>query len=123
MANITVQNSAAADVVFVAKAPAAGDSSPAKWTADAASAIAGHRPSLSVATRDNGNKNARVLSAIYRGPVIVDGVQVAIVPGSASITLPTNVAAADVADHYVQFAHLLSSALLKAAAETGYAPS
>lgn len=124
MANITVKNATDADVIFVAKAPAAGDSSLARWTADAASTIVGHRPMFSVATRDNGNKNARVLTATYRGPIIDgDGKVAAIVPASASVTLPTNVAASEVADHFVKFANLLASSLVKAAAEAGYAPS
>lgn len=127
MANITVKNAANADVAYVAKSPSAGDRVPAQWTLDAASSIPGHRPKLAVETRTNGNKNARILSSSFTYPVVetVGGVAmvVAIVPAQLSITLPTNVDSAKVADAFVQLGNLLASTLIRSVAETGYAPT
>lgn len=127
MANITVQNAAAANVVYVASVPSAGDITPARWTQNAASTIGGHRPTITVQTRANGKDNGRRMTANYMFPVIeeIDGIDTitAKVTGQASILLPTNVSVASVEDAYVQFANLLASALFVSVAEETYAPT
>lgn len=128
MANITVKNAAAADVVYTAAVPSAGDRSPAKWTANAAQSVIGFRPMVTVQTRDGGSgKPGRIMEGTFKYPVVetVNGVptQTAIVPGSFSITLPTNVDSVVVADAYVQFGNLLASTLFRAVANDGYAPT
>jgi hypothetical protein len=127
MANITVQNSAAANVIYVAKVPSAGDKSAAVWLQDAAHAIVGFRPKFEVLTRDNGSSNARLFSAYLLFPVVeaVNGVDtvVARVPIRCEATLPTNVSSTKVADATVQAGNLLVSTLIREVLSTGYAPT
>lgn len=127
MADITVQNAAAANVTYNAAAPSAGDKVPAVWRQNAASAIIGHRPTFSVVTRDNGNRNARQFSAVFRFPVVenIDSRDVitATVPLTVSGTLPTNVSNTEINDAFVQFGNLLVSALIRSVAQEGYAPT
>ena len=127
MADITVQNAAAANVVYVAKVASAGDKTPAKWTLDAAHTIAGFRPAVTVNTRDNGPKNARLVESVYNFPVItaVNGVDtiVARVPINLSATLPNNVSASQVYDAAVQATNLFVSTLFRSVYNTGYAPT
>lgn len=128
MANITVKNAAGADVVYSGVVPSAGDRSPARWTAIAASGIAGHRPTLSVLTRDNAKKDGRVFEGSFRFPVVASGTDglpkvMATVPFQVHGTLPTNVDAASVNDAFVQFSALLASSLIRQAANDGYAPT
>lgn len=127
MADITVKNAANADVVYVKKNASAGDKSAARWTLDAANAIAGFRPVFQVATRDSQGKPGRIMDGSLRFPVVatVNGVvtQLALVPFSFSTTLPTNVDASVVNDAFVQAGNLIVSALVRAAASEGYAPS
>lgn len=127
MANITVKNAAGTDVVLVAKVPAAGDRSPARWTLDTASAIVGNRPVLEVTTRESGKNPGRIMSVSYTTPVVQtkDGIVsiVARVPMTLAISLPTNVDGAAVNDAYVIGVNALASALMKSVAETGYAPT
>lgn len=127
MANITVQNAAAANVTYVAKTPSAGDRSPARWTQDAASTIPGFRPKVEVVTRDNGSKNGRIIEGSLAYPVLqtVSGVttQIGTVPLRFSGTLPSNLDATVVNDAFVQFGNLLASTLLRAVASEGYAPT
>lgn len=127
MANITVKNKANADVTYVASTPSAGDSSPARWTLNAANAAIGLRPKLLMVTRDNNRKNGRVVDLSFSFPITetVNGVEtlVATVPLRTQGTLPTNVSAAAVADAFIQYGNLLASSLIRAAAEEGFAPT
>lgn len=127
MANITVKNAANADVVYVAAIPSAGDRVPARWTQNAASAIIGFRPLFQVVTRDSSGKPGRILDGSLRFPVVetINGVptQVALVPATFSVTLPTNVDSTVVSDAFVQLGNLLSSTLVRAVAAEGYAPT
>lgn len=127
MANITVKNAAAADVVYVAATPSSGDRNAARWRLNAASAIIGHRPEFSLTTRDNGSRNARAIAGSFKFPVvgIVDGVPtvLATVPLTFEGVLPTNVDNTVVADGFTQFGNLLVSALVRQSAQDGYAPT
>lgn len=128
MANITVKNAAGEDVIYNGIVPSAGDRSPARWTAIAASGIPGHRPTLSVLTRDNAKKDGRVFESSFRCPIVASGPDglpkiMATVPFQAHGTLPTNVNAAAVADAFVQFAALMASELIREVANDGYAPT
>lgn len=127
MADITVQNAAAASVVYVAKVASAGDKTPAKWTLDAAHAIPGFRPWVTVNTRDNGPKNARIVEAVYNMPIVteINGVDtiVARVPINLAATLPTNVDASQVYDASVMATNLFVSTLFRLVYNTGYAPT
>lgn len=127
MANITVKNAAGADVLYSASVPSAGDKTPARWTALAASSIAGFRPTITLGTRDNGSRNARVVEVNYSFPITetVSGVETRVgsVTFKGTATMPTNVSSAKANDGYVQCSHLLSSALFKASADEGFAPT
>lgn len=128
MANITVKDADNLDVTYSAAVPSAGDRSPAKWTANEGQAILGFRPSVTVQTREGGSgKPGRIMEGTFKYPVVstVNGVptQLAIVPASFSITLPTNVDGTVVEDAFVQFAGLLGSSLFRDVAADGYAPT
>lgn len=127
MANITVKNAVAADVVYVASTPSAGDKSPAVWRANSLSGIIGFRPSFRLVTRDNAKQNGRVFDASFSFPITasVGGVDtlLAKVPLTISGTLPTNVSATVVLDAFTQFGNLLVSSLVRSTAEEGYAPT
>lgn len=127
MANITVKNVANADVVFAVSTPSAGDRSPAVWRQNAVSGIIGHRPVLTVLTRDNNAKNARHLSVSMRWPVTatVDG-RVAVVgtiPMNLEVVLPTTIDSSNCTEAFTQFGNLLVSDLLRGVASEGYAPA
>lgn len=127
MANITVLNAAAANVVYTAATASAGDKSPAVWRATALSSIIGNRPRFQLVTRDNAKQNGRVFEASYSFPVLqsISGVEtiVAKVPIQVSGTLPTNVDASAVNDAFVQLGNLLVSTLIRSSAAEGYAPT
>lgn len=127
MANITVKNAANTDVVYSAKVPSAGDRSPARWTADAASPIIGFRPVFEMATRSNGQGNGRICEFNFVLPITKsvngDTVLAAKVPFKGAFTLPTNADAALAADAYVQAVNLLASSLIKEAVTSGYSPT
>lgn len=127
MGNITVKNAANADVVYTASVPSAGDRSPARWTANAASAIIGFRPVLQVVTRDNGKQSGRHMEATFRYPIVetIEGrpTVTATVPFTLSGTLPTNVDGTLVSDAFVQLGNLLASSLIRAVASEGYSPT
>lgn len=127
MGNITVKNVANADVIYVAKVASAGDKTPAKWSVDAAHAIVGFRPWMTVNTRDNGPKNARIVEAVVNAPVIavVNGADtiVARVPVNLAATLPTNVSGAAVYDAIFQATNLFVSTLMRDVYSTGYSPT
>lgn len=127
MANITVKNAADADVVYVAAVASAGDKSPAIWRANALSSQIALRPTLSVVTRDNQRQNGRVLEASFRFPTweMVNGVPtlLATVPFTLNGTLPTNVDSARVGDAFTHLGNLTASALVRAVALEGYAPT
>ena len=127
MADIIVLDKTGANVTYVAKTPSSGDRVPAIWTFDAKSAIIGFRPRFQVVTRNNGSGNARLLEASLSFPVTntVDGLtsKLAQFGLSVSAVIPTNVDAGAIQDGYVQGTNLLVSALIRAVAETGYAPT
>lgn len=127
MANITVKNAANTDVVFSATVPSAGDRSPARWSANAASPIIGFRPVLEMTTRSNGQGNGRICEFNFVYPItkMVNGdvVLAAKVPFKGAFTLPTNADAALAADAFVQLGNLLISSLIRDSVGSGYAPT
>lgn len=129
MANITVQNAAAANVTYTAVTPSAGDRSPAVWRQNAASEILGFRPIFTFVTRDNAKRNGRVVESTYKMPVFMTDagsgqkILLATVPFSFTGTLPTNVDFAQVKDAFVQYGNLLVSTLIRSAIEEATAPT
>lgn len=125
MNSITVQNSSAANVVFDAATPSAGDRVPAQWRNISGSAKIGFRPHFSLLTRDNAKKNGRIIEGVFKYPIVdgTTGSLLATVPLSFSGTLPTNVDASQVNNAFVLFGNLLVSTLVRDVAATGYAPT
>lgn len=128
MANITVQNAAAANVTYTAATPSAGDKTPAVWRQNAASEIIGFRPSLSVATRDNAKRDGRIFESEFKVPVFMTDtsgkkVLLAVIPFFTRGTLPTTIDAAQVNDAFVQYGNLMASSLLRSVVSEGYAPT
>lgn len=129
MADITVLNAAAGNVVYVAKTPSAGDRVPARWSADSLATIPGQRPTFLVVTRDNAKQNARVFEASFRFPILGTNLAtgysevLATVPIQVTGTLPNNVDASKVNDAFVQLGNLVASTLIRSVASTGYAPT
>lgn len=129
IANITVKNKANTDVVYVQKVPSAGDRSPARWTADALSTVAGFRPSFEMTTRSNGSNNGRIAEFTYWFPIVdnvtTPGKPVLLgkFPFKGSCTIPTNVEASVPDDAFVQLGNLLASTLIRQATAEGYAPT
>jgi hypothetical protein len=125
MANITVKASnGTTDVIYNGIVPSAGDKVPARWAAVAASPIQMHRPTLSLVMRDNGPRNGRVFSAVFKMPIIetVNGIPtvVATFPMTISGTVPTNVDSAKVKEGIYQGTNLFVAALFRQQLEEGY---
>lgn len=129
MADITVLNAASANVVYTAVSPSAGDNVPAIWRANALSTHMGYRPEFRFLMRDNGKRNGRIFRSWYKFPITgTDSTTgqpflIATTPFETNGTIPTNVDASVAYDAYVQYGNLLVSALMRASASSGSAPT
>lgn len=129
MASITIKNAANADVVWVAAVPSSGEKSPAIWRFNANSDKLAFRPSFHLTMKENGRKNGRIFSADFRFPLAGENSDTgspylyATIPFTVSGTLPTNVDVSTLNDAFVQFGNLLTSTLVRSAANEGYAPT
>lgn len=128
MADITIKASnGTTDVVLVAKAPSAGDQTPAVWQVDAASTRQAFRPTVQLRTSSNGPRTARNVRLREDYPILetINGVETitARVPFELTATLPTNVPSAQVKEAIYQFGNLVVASLIRASMETGYAPT
>lgn len=129
MADITVKNAAAADVVYVSAMPSAGDKSPARWSQNAASGITGFRPSLEIVTRSNADQSVRRAEWNFRFPVTYTDsttgkvVLDAPIVSTGVIFLPASLDTTSWNEAFVQLGNLLSSTLIRSVVQTGYAPT
>lgn len=128
IANITVKkNDGTTDVVYTALVPSAGDTVPALWRADAASAIPAHRPTLKMLTQNNSKRNARVERISFAYPVfqIIGGVEqkIGVIPMELNATIGTNFDTAVINEAVTQFGNLAVSALIRQSMKDGYAPT
>lgn len=129
MADITVLNAAAGNVVYVAAAPSSGDGGAATWRANALSSSLAFRPELRIITRDNGKRTGRAFRALYKFPVTATDSTTSLpflvgtIPFEVNGMLPMNVDTAILNDAFVQFGNLLVSTLVRTVAQTGYAPT
>lgn len=129
MANITVKDSANADVVWVASVPSSGEKSPAVWRLVANSDKLQFRPTFSLSLKENGRNNGRIFSAEFKFPLAGENSDTgtpflyATIPFNVSGTLPTNVDVATLNNAFVQFGNLLASTLVRSSASEGYAPT
>lgn len=128
MANVTVKAAnGTTDVVFVSKVAAAGDSSAARWSVDAANASRQLRPTASVQTAFNGPRTARRVNIQVSFPIVreIGGVptQVGAFPGSFSAVVPTIATDAEANEFAAQFTNFIAATLIKEVVSVGYAPS
>lgn len=127
MANITVKKAdGTTDVVYTALTPAGGDNSPARWSANALGASMALRPVLDIRSRDNGNRDARVVSLVLKYPDVrsVNGVDTVVgsIPINISATIPKQVLDSVVAEAIHQAGNLFTSVLVRDSYKLGYAP-
>lgn len=126
MANITVKKAdGTTDVVYTALTPATGDQ-PARWAVKAASNIAALRPVAELRSRDNANRDARVVSLLVKYPDVrtVNGADaiVGTVPIEIRATVPRQVSDAVISEAIAQAGNLFVTALLRESFGSGYAP-
>lgn len=130
MANITVKKAdGTTDVVYVAQAPSAGDSTPARWTQDAASGLVGLRPAFQVQSQFNGNKDVRRVSFSFTFPAkYTDSTtgldkSLGVVSFSGQVQLPTVIDTTTWNEAFSQLGNLLVSSLIRSSVQTGYSPT
>lgn len=132
MASITVKKAdGTTDIIFDSLTPAGGDGQAAIWrqdTGQAAGFPAGLRPILKVSTKWNGPKTARIMAFEAMFPYATQDSTTTIYSAKdqvlfkGALTLPQAIPAANLKEAAYQYANLLASALIKSAAEVGYAP-
>lgn len=125
--DITVKkNDGTTDVVYTAKAPAAGDSSPAIWRNDTVGTAAAHRPELRLSFRNGSDGKSRIGRATYvYNEVAVNtttGVTTIVEKSSfaVDVRLSTTMVQANIDECVSQFANLLSSTLIKSCLKVGF---
>lgn len=123
--NITVKKADNTDVTFSVLAPAAGDNSSAIFRHESV-ANRDLRSTLAIRSR-GGNAGVRRVEGTVSVPVVraVDGVDTkkANIPVDFSIAVPGIVTDAEIQDAVVVATNLISSALVRACMQTGYAPT
>lgn len=128
IANITVKKAdGTTDVVYMATAASAGDSSPAVFRNNTVGTTVAERPTLLVRSTDNGSRTARRLRVDYSWPIVAtdaggNKVVAGRMSGEASVLIPQNQDAAVIAEQAAQFGNLIGSALIKASFNDGFAP-
>jgi hypothetical protein len=127
MANITVKKAdGTTDVVFVAKMPAAGDKTPARWTVDAASPVPSLRPVMNTTSRPNGDRSARNITTTVKFPDVrtISGVDTVVgnVIVNIEAVVPLNVTSTVTTEAIAQAANLFKATLLQDSYKDGYAP-
>lgn len=128
MANVVVKKAnGTTDVTYTALVPSAGDSSPARWTENAASTIRGHRPVLEMRSQYNGPRTARRVNVVYKYPLIdsTSGTEVKVgeIPVELSLAIPSSVSDAAADEAVAQATNLFASTLVRSSLSSGYAPT
>lgn len=128
MADVTVKAAdGTTNVVYVSKVPSAGDKSPAKWTADAASTTRDHRPVATLMSKDNGDRSARVMTYVGNVPIVrtIDGVPtvVARVPANFEIRVPGGITDVETGEAVARHVNFCAASLPKQVFVDGYAPT
>lgn len=128
MANITVKKAdGTTDVIYTAVAGAAGDKTQAVFRNNTVGTTVSERPSLLIASRDNGPKTGRRVEVNFAWPTsATDGSGNKIITGrmtgSASVLIPQNQDVATINEQANQFGNLIGAAIVKASFAEGYAP-
>lgn len=130
MADITVKKAdGTTDVVYVAATPSAGDKSPAIWTQNAFSGVQGFRPRFELSTQSNGAGNIRQMRARFSYPSLYTDTTTSLQKLSGTVGfdgicyLPQNLTTTEWKEAWAQLGNLLCSSLVRASAETGFAPT
>lgn len=129
MADIVVKKADnVTNVTYVAQSGSAGDKSPAIWTQNAFSGIAGFRPKLEILTQDNGQKTIRQLKVNFTFPSTYTDTNTGLVKANGSVGfdgvvfLPKGLTTTEWNEAFAQLGNLLASTLVREVAQTGYAP-
>lgn len=130
MANITVKKAdGTTNVVYVAASPSSGDKTPAVWTQNAYSGVAGFRPRFEILSQDNSGGSMRQIRWKFIYPVTyVDSTTgltklLKYVESNGSIYLPKELATTDWKEAAAQLGNLLASAAIVTVSEEGFAPT
>lgn len=128
MANIVVKKADdTTDVTWTAQIGSSGDKTPAVWKNLTVGTMPMERPTFTAASRANGPGTARRLTCHFDWPMVSQDaggnkVGAGKMVGEASILIPQNQEVTVIAEQVSQFCNLLASALIKQAAQEGYAP-
>lgn len=127
LANIVIKKAdGTTDVTYVGIAASTGNS-PAVFRNNTVGTTVAERPSLLIASRDNGTRTARRVDVNYSWPLVeqdsggnkrVTGRMT----GSASVLIPQSQGADVIKEQAHQFGNLMAAAIVKASFEEGYAP-
>lgn len=130
MANITVKKAdGTTDVTYTAATPSAGDKSPAIWTSNTVSGIAGFRPRLEFQTQNNGPGTIRQARIHFNFPVTYTDSTTSLekalksVGFDGTVYLPFELTTDQWKEAFAQLGNLLASTLIRQSVETGYAPT
>lgn len=130
MANITVKMAnGTTDVTYNASTPSAGDKSPAIWTQNAYSGVQGFRPRFELQTQNNGAGTIRQMRVKFSYPVLYTDATTSLqkvlksVGFDGVVYLPKEMTTNDWKEAFAQLGNLLSSTLVRSAAEEGYSPT
>lgn len=128
MANIVVKAAnGTTDVTYTAVAGSAGDKSPAIWRNDAVGTTPAERPLFTIASRDNGTKDARRMDHTYVRPLFLTDalgrkVRNGGPNGFGTLLIPQTMTPTDIAEMVHEYTGLLASALIRAAYKEGMSP-
>lgn len=129
-ADITIKkDDGTTDITWSLLAASGGDRSPAYWRSTSASGTIGQKPTISVQSRDNGDRTARrtditfVMPSVYTDTATSTTKVLSKAVITVSAVLPLDIDSTTLAEQASQFVHLLNSSAFVAALKTGYAPT
>lgn len=129
MADIVIKKSdGTTNTTYSSATPSAGDKSPAVWKNASVGTVLAARPTFTMVAMDNGTRKARRIRTSFLWPKTrVDAnSNVTVVGGASSESshlIPQDMTPAEIAEFVAQFANLLTSSLVKASMNDGYAPA
>jgi hypothetical protein len=128
IANITVKaTNGTTDVIYVAKTPSAGDSLPAKWSADAVGPNFASHPKLEIKFSNNGPGTARRGTLTFSYPEVATDTTTGLVSivnkglGELSLLLPNGMPDAQANEVIDQMFNLINHALVRTQFKERYA--
>lgn len=130
MADITVKKAdGTTNIVYSALTPSAGDSVAAQWRSETAGTAAGLRPTLSLSSKWNGPRTARVLNGHYVYPEVVTDTTTSTsrvrnrIPIALTATIPAEIPQTIVDEAISQATNAFASVLFVASLKSGFAPT